>query len=276
MRYYRRYRGVRRGARFRYRSLTKLARYYKRYGRGNRRRYTVSYKVRNRYKKGGWNQLRIGKFNNSIVPEALLTKCKYTVQFPINITTTDVTSGLYGYVMLNDPYDPNNNLANASAQGFDFWRDYYKKYIVTKSKWTVHFHAQSAYWWNVYALPTMGDGTNAIVSTSVSQYTKNLPYVKYTTIGPITSIDQTKTLNGTWTLAGDQAALGRGKYWEESDWSASTTASPATRRALNIFSQTAADTQAGANYQVALVSVTVTYYVRFYQRKQTPELEDPE
>lgn len=229
---------------------------------------------------------RTVRFNNAIVPDATYARLTYRKGGTCTISSNPIytNSGPAIAVYLNDPFDPDPSLGNASAQGFDYFRDYYGFYIVTRAKVKVDFYnlgteQYSGYAAVGYVLPQLGSTINAITDQSPVNYIQNVPRLKWKRMTAPGGGKSWCTIHHEWSIKKDQAATNRGHYWEGSEWAAQTNAGPAGsyRRGLYIF----AGTENGAGNVAAvtrriLYKVTVIYYTRFYGRKVTPELEDPE
>jgi len=179
---------------------------------------------------------------------------------------------------VNDPFDPDDDLGNKSAQGFDFWRDYYGEYICTRADISLQVYNQSdKVGITAYLLPSQGNVVPLVVGTSPIDYITNLPNVRYKTAGPIGSGRYRAYLRHKWTSVYNKAVGKRGEQWEGTSWGAATNASPGSRPAIFIW----AGTQSGnPNTQgasmLAEYKLTVNYHVKFFARKLTPELDDPE
>lgn len=226
------------------------------------------------------------RFNNAIVPDVTYARLIFRkagqLSIPGNILNTNSGSNLVAYC--NDPFDPDPDVGNKFAQGFDYFRDFYQSYIVVKAKIRVDWtnlgridSSTSPWGTTAYVLPQLGGTVQAITNLSPVDYIQNLPRIKWRTMSAPGANKQRCSIRHEWTLRKDQAALNRGNFWEGSNWAANTTGSPVNRRALYLVLGTA---NGAGNTSEAILSaqykLTILYYCRFYGRKVTPELDDPE
>lgn len=269
MRYRRSYRRPRRGFRSRRRRVGR--RYIRRrLRRGSRR-------VRS-WRRRGVTGVKWSKFNNAVVPSEIYVKCKYTKAGQLTVANLNNTSGSFGILYQNDPFDPDPDLGNLSAQGFDFWRDYYGSYICTSARVTVDFYNQNnSQGLTGYLLVSEGLLGPSIVGTTPVDYLQNLPNIKWRNMGPTNSGRYKCRLSNIASTRRVRAATNRGTYWEDTAWSAATNASPSTRPLIYIIAgtQTGGPNSTGATLACEW-KATITYNVRFYNRKLTPETQDPE
>jgi len=225
------------------------------------------------------------RYTNAVVPDVTYARLKYVKggYLQISNSTLSTNSGLSQPVYLNDPFDPDPDVANASAQGFDYFRDYYSQYFVASCTVIVEFSnlgesANGKYGCVGYVLPQFGSPFPSVLSTTPVNYIQNIPRIKWKRMsGPFAGRQNTR-IKTSWSVKEDQGApTGRGNFWEGTSWGAFTNASPAIRRPLHIILGT--ENGAGnlaADAITAQYKVTVIYNCRFYTRKNTPELEDPE
>lgn len=237
------------------------------------------------WRRKGQYILRQTRFHNAIVPDVTYARLTYRKGGLLLIANNSLAtnSGQTTPIYVNDPYDPDPDLANSSAQGFDYFRDYYNFWICTKSKIRVEFNNigiaqnQNSPWGAVgYVLPQFGGSPN-IVAQSPVNYVQNLPRIKWVSLSGPGAGKSKGVVRHEWTLVKDQGAQNRSNTWEYSAWSAAINGSPTNRRVLYL----AAGTANGAGnvtelQQVIQYKVTIVYYTRFYARKPTAELEDPE
>lgn len=272
MRYRRRFRRAIRRSRYRRRSIRRRSRLVSRRRRFGRRRGWTSYKRR------GVITGVARTFTNAQVPDALLVKLKYIkglrLEVPNDNLSTNSGISIGGY--MNDPYDPDPNVGNDSAQGFDFWRDYYFNYIVTRADIEVTFTNHNTFNGAVgYVQPQFQNQPVGLLGTTPLQTIRNYPRLRWVTMGSAGANNAVRRVRTSWSIRKDAAWLPRSSVWEGSGYSAGTAASPANRRQLNIWIGT--DNGLGANTSVIVDAVAkITYYCRFYNRKNTPEVLDPE
>jgi len=209
------------------------------------------------------------------VPDALYTKLTYTKGFQQVLSAAQINTGNINIGYLNDPFDPDPDLGNFSAQGFDFWRDYYNNYIVSRSSVTVKVTGLSSFPSYAAIMPQCGTSLPAVTGATGLQYWQNLPRVRYRWINPAGANKQTVTLKTGWSIKKDAGYQNRSATFETSGWSAATNASPIQRRQLNFWLSTVINNTLGADTGFHC-TVRFVYHCRFYGRKATPELLDPE
>lgn len=179
-------------------------------------------------------------------------------------------------IRLNSPYDPDSTLGNAAAQGFDYFRDYYNEYIVTKSKWKVRFMNESPYnYVNCYVWPEQGGSVPSVNNVTKVEVLKNTPNMKWACAGPITGKKSVATVKGSWSINRDRGVGPRALFWEGSSYSAGVAANPTTTRSLYMWLGMATETGDTGSIKYH-VEVTVKYWVKFYSRKNGPENVDPD
>jgi len=126
----------------------------------------------------------------------------------------------------------------------------------------------------VFGMGQYGPNTPAVTDLSPLQFICNLPRIKYKYIGTVGDGIK-KRMVVKWSIKKDAAYQNRSLVWEGSGYSAVTTGSPSIVR--NLFIANTLDTGVIVPRNVATAAkITLIQKVRFYGRKQTPELEDPE
>lgn len=244
---------------------------------GGRRRRVFSKRAKAWKSKQGWS-VKFKKFNNAVVPNVTYARLTYranTILQPLLDTNYVATNTVYA---LNNPYDPDSSLGNVSAQGFDYFRDYYARYMVYKAKAYIKFLNSSDNFWTVFAVPQMG-GSNFSVNVASADVNQVLgvPYIKYKNIGPATGSNNVKKIVCSWSISEDQAVNGRGNAYEySSTFDATVSSAPSAQRQLYIGIMSSNGQPFGTATAIMNAQVTIVYYTKFFPRKATPESTDPE
>jgi len=216
---------------------------------------------------------------NAQVPDALHTKLKFIRGFQLTIpddglsTNSGAVNGLY----VNDPFDPDFGIGNDAAQGFDFWRDYYNNYIVTRADIRVKFQNNSQVRGLIgYVQPQYGTGPIGLLNGSPINTIQAFPRMRFCTMSQASAGRNIKVIKTNWSIRKDGAWLPRSNTWETSGFSAGVSSSPANRRQVNIWIGTDNGVANSGQILSASVIVQCIYHCRFYNRRNTPELLDPE
>lgn len=226
--------------------------------------------------------IKFRRFENAVVPQATYAKLKYKTDIPFIWTAAGTLywDNVFRF-RCNSPFDPDAVVGNASAQGFDYFRDYYQNYIVTRSKIIVKFRNIANAYFRCAVVPVYGQTTqlppaSERVNSEIMQVT-NLPHIKWKTIGWPNGTKSVCTVGNSWNIWKDQGLDStRGDSFERSTFAATTSESPVSIRAYNIIMQTTTGAAFPDAALAAYLSVTVTYHTKFYGRKQTAEIVDPE
>lgn len=227
--------------------------------RTNRRRRRRYYKKRKRY-----NKPLVRTVNNPTgVPDVLRTKLVYSDQF-----TIEPGQFTYGAQIMagNSVYDPDTSGIGHQPRGYDQWSVFYNKYRVYASGIKVHFfsdRSSSEGLTNVWIMPTSEEPSG--LSYGIASINEN-PYGKSGALVPYVGKGTTfmKHYMSTMKIFGEKSISEDG--YEGRTGNFATGADPE-----NLWWWTIGGQSVNNDNLRMHATITMTYYVEFFDRKSLSE-----
>lgn len=223
--------------------------------RTTRKFYKKKYKRKfKKYVKRRKMKASLSKMPTMIVPDRVITKLRYNHNF--SMSTVANVAKLQAYRM-NSCYDPDFTNIGGQPMGFDQWATLFSRYKVYGSKITVKTHNMNngvASLCRICLLPTL---QSAALGTDMAEVIEQ-PYAKNTIQGWY----QPAYLKHYMTV---EKILGLNKKTVEIEtgFSAVTGENPGNEAFWHLYIQSADPSLTGTYW----MTVTLTYYVEFYDRK---------
>lgn len=219
--------------------------YYKRKYKRKLRKYKIKRK----------KQASLMRMPGTIVSDRVITKLRYNHNF--SVTTISGVPRLTVY-RLNSVYDPEYATGGAQPLGFDQWATLFSRYKVYGSKLTLKFHNMNAGVGGlarICLVPTLQAA--ALTASDIAEAIEQ-PYAKNTIQGWYIPAKLSSYMSV-------EKILGLNKKTVEIDtgFSALVTDNPGNEAFWHIYVQSA-DPAVVATYWL---TVTITYYVEFYDRR---------